>query len=117
MIDLILMVRNQRSLSFVPASIIALLAEGTRKYDVRNGSVLFADVAGFTPLTEALLVLGREGSEELTRILNRHFTSMIEITDRYGGDVLRFAGDAMTVFFPDDEGPSAVPAASPCSKK
>jgi len=107
-IDLILMVRNQRSLSFVPASIIALLAEGTRKYDVRNGSVLFADVAGFTPLTEALLVLGREGSEELTRILNRHFTSMIEITDRYGGDVLRFAGDAMTVFFPDDEGPSAV---------
>jgi len=97
--------------SFLPVSVAGLLAEKGREYDIIDGSVLFADVAGFTPLTEALLVLGREGSEELTRILNSHFSSMIEITESYGGDVLRFAGDAMTVLFPGDAGEDAVSCA------
>jgi class 3 adenylate cyclase/predicted ATPase len=100
--------RNEEALSFLPKSIIKLLAERTREYALAEGTVLFADVAGFTPLTEALLVLGKEGSEELTRILNHHFSSMIEITESRGGDVLRFAGDAMTVFFPEDDGRKAI---------
>lgn len=100
--------RNPDALSFLPRSVTRLLAEEARDFDLSDGSVIFADVAGFTPLTEALLVLGKEGSEELTRILNHHFSSMIAITERYGGDVLRFAGDAMTVFFPGDDGTEAV---------
>ena len=35
-------------------------------------AVLFADISGFTPLTEALARLGSEGPEELTRLLSRH---------------------------------------------
>jgi class 3 adenylate cyclase/tetratricopeptide (TPR) repeat protein len=66
----------------------------------RDGCVLFADVAGFTPLTEGLARIGKEGAEELVRILNAFFEAMIGIAHEEGGDVLRFGGDAMTLFFP-----------------
>ncbi|MBN1485939.1 MAG: tetratricopeptide repeat protein [Chloroflexia bacterium] len=61
---------------------------------------LFADMAGFTPLSEALGQIGPEGTEELTRILNGRFNPMIEEIHRWGGVVGKFAGDAMTVHFP-----------------
>jgi class 3 adenylate cyclase len=70
-----------------------------------QGCVLFADIAGFTPLTGSLARIGKEGAEELTRILNDFFTAMIAIVHSEGGDVLRFGGDAMTLFFPS--GPEA----------
>ncbi|NJP06862.1 MAG: hypothetical protein HC837_15215 [Chloroflexaceae bacterium] len=33
-------------------------------------AVLFADVSGFTPLTEKLAHYGTRGAEELTRVMN-----------------------------------------------
>jgi len=90
---------------FLPWSLYGLLDEAAAGRAARRtctGAVLFCDVAGFTPLTEALSVLGREGAEELTRLLNGYFTRMIGILSEEGGDVLRFGGDAMTVFFPGD---------------
>jgi class 3 adenylate cyclase/tetratricopeptide (TPR) repeat protein len=77
-----------------------------------EGAVLFCDVAGFTPLTEALMVMGREGSEELTRLLNDYFTCMVGMAEEEGGDVLRFGGDAMTVLFPGRSRVGAARAAS-----
>ena len=35
--------------------------------------LLFADVSGFTAMSESLAGLGKEGAEELTRILNAYF--------------------------------------------
>jgi class 3 adenylate cyclase len=96
--------------SFIPESVISLLNRGKR-FTTLKGSVLFADVAGFTPLTESLLILGKEGSEELTRILNDHFTRMIEIAENFCGDILSFAGDAMTLFFEKDSGERAISCA------
>ncbi len=96
--------------SFLPVSVISLLNRGER-FTTLKGSVLFADVAGFTPLTESLLILGKEGSEELTRILNDHFSRMIEIVENFGGDILSFAGDAMTLFFEKDSGERAISCA------
>jgi class 3 adenylate cyclase/tetratricopeptide (TPR) repeat protein len=96
--------------SFLPESVISLLNRGER-FTTLKGSVLFADVAGFTPLTESLLILGKEGSEELTRIFNDHFTRMIEIAENFCGDILSFAGDAMTLFFEKDSGERAISCA------
>jgi class 3 adenylate cyclase len=53
---------------------------------------LFADMAGFTPLAEALGALGSAGTEELTRVLNSRFTPLIEEIERWGGVVGKFAG-------------------------
>ena len=83
---------------FLPKSILELL-EGGKDFTIKDGIVLFCDVAGFTPLTETLSKIGKEGSEQLTAILNNYFSEMINIIHSYNGDVLRFGGDAMTVFF------------------
>lgn len=66
-----------------------------------RGAVLFADVSGFTSMSEALSVLGAEGAEILTDILNRYFTEMIGILNAHGGQVMKFGGDAILCFFPD----------------
>jgi len=68
----------------------------------QRGSVLFADVSGFTPMSEALSTLGVEGAEILTDILNRYFQEMIAIIHRYGGQVMKFGGDAILCFFPGE---------------
>jgi class 3 adenylate cyclase/tetratricopeptide (TPR) repeat protein len=65
-----------------------------------SAAVLFADVSGFTPLTEALAQKGPEGPEELTRLLNGYFSRMIAILESEGGEVVKFSGDAVTVLFP-----------------
>ena len=63
-------------------------------------AVLFADVSGFTPLTESLAQRGAEGPEELTRLLNHYFSRMIALIEAEGGEVVKFSGDAVTVLFP-----------------
>src|SRR5262245_30329260 len=61
---------------------------------------LFADVSGFTPISEALSKVGKVGAEELTTILNSYFEPMIDLIQSYGGIIGKFGGDAMTVLFP-----------------
>ena len=72
--------------------------------DDRIAVVLFADISGFTALTSELSKKGAVGTEELTLVINRVFTSLIEVTSSWRGDVVKFAGDAMLVLFYDDEG-------------
>ena len=64
-----------------------------------EASALFADISGFTPMSDALGRAGHEGTEELTAILNRYFAAMIELVDSYGCTVCKFGGDALTVIF------------------
>ena len=75
-----------------------------------RGAALFADISGFTPLTEALArELGpQRGAEELTAHLNRVFHAVIAELDRYGGDVIYFSGDAITCWLDGDDGTRAV---------
>ena len=58
-------------------------------------AVLFADISGFTPLAERLTRKGAAGAERLTEILNDYFSRLIDLVDQHGGDVLKFAGDAL----------------------
>jgi class 3 adenylate cyclase/tetratricopeptide (TPR) repeat protein len=65
-----------------------------------QAAVAFADIAGFTTLAERLAATGREGAEELTALLNRLYTTLLDAAAAQGGSVARFGGDAMTVLFP-----------------
>ncbi|RPI30797.1 MAG: hypothetical protein EHM70_13025, partial [Chloroflexota bacterium] len=67
------------------------------------GSLLFADVSGFTALSERLASLGPQGAEKLTSIMNEYFAAMLDILARSGGILLKFAGDATLVYFPEQE--------------
>jgi predicted ATPase/class 3 adenylate cyclase len=70
--------------------------------DRSEAVVLFADIAGFTPMSEALAKVGRYGAEELSRILNDYFGCMVERAVAHGGSVVKLTGDALTVVFPYD---------------
>lgn len=70
------------------------------RHRVLTAVTLFADISGFTAMSEALGQSGRIGTEELTRILNRYFEPMITLIERYGGIIGKFGGDAITVLFP-----------------
>jgi class 3 adenylate cyclase/tetratricopeptide (TPR) repeat protein len=92
---------------FVPDQAVQAIREHPDRIPVgaatrTDAVVLFADIAGFTPMSESLATLGRFGSEELSRILNDYFGSMIERAVAYGGTVARLTGDAMTVLFSRD---------------
>lgn len=60
---------------------------------------LFADISGFTPMSEALARQGKNGTEELTDLVNRYFGIMIDLIHSYGGSVAKFGGDALTILF------------------
>jgi len=69
----------------------------------RQATVMFADVSGFTAMSERLSRRGEEGAEKITRIVGDLFTTMLDITTRQGGDLLKFGGDALLVAFFDDD--------------
>ncbi len=54
----------------------------------------YCDLRGFTPLSERL-----DGAE-LIGLLNEYFQRMAEPVKAYGGEVLKFIGDAMLAIFP-----------------
>ena len=99
-------------LAFLPADRRWALATGTVLADRVHGAGLFADISGFTPLTETLArELGpQRGAEELTANLNRLFQAVISDLDRYGGHVLYFSGDAITCWLEGDDGTRAAAA-------
>ena len=61
--------------------------------------VLFADLAGFTTLGEALAASGPAGSESLHGLLNGYFAILIDHVVAAGGEVTTFAGDALAAVF------------------
>ena len=65
-----------------------------------QAAILFADISGFTLLTESLAERGPTGVETLARILNEYFGQLIDIIHDYGGDVVKFAGDAVIAVWP-----------------
>ena len=84
-----------------------------------RGTSLFADISGFTPLTEALaLALGpRRGAEELTNHLNVVYGSLITEVHAYRGSVIGFSGDAITCWFDGDNGERATACALAMQEK
>ena len=89
--------------TYLPQDRRRALARGENLPSRAHGSVLFADISGFTPFTEALRHAygSRRGAEELTKHLDAVYTALIGEVERYGGSVTAFAGDAITCWFGD----------------
>ncbi len=80
---------------YVPESVAAtILAEkGGIEAQETEATVLFADLEGFTALTE------RIGATSTVDLLNDYFSEMTEILERSGGVVTQFQGDAILATF------------------
>jgi predicted ATPase/class 3 adenylate cyclase len=104
---------KENPLAYIPMDRRQALARSEQLPDRASGAALFADISGFTPLTEALVQeLGRQrGAEELTRYLNLVYDALINELHSYGGSAIAFAGDAITCWFDGDNGCRAVAAA------
>jgi predicted ATPase/class 3 adenylate cyclase len=91
--------------SYVPGLIIHRLAANPTPITAPisehfSAAVLFADISGFTALTEHLAQQGPAGAEVLTRELNTYFGRLIDLITLHSGDVIKFAGDALTAVWP-----------------
>jgi len=83
------------------------LEEGSVVTHRGSGAVVFSDASGFTALTERLAKKSN-GAELLSQCLTAFFTPLINLINAYRGDVIKFSGDALTIYFPavdDTTGP------------
>ena len=64
---------------------------------------LFADMSGYTAMSEAFSSLGAAGAEELGELMNHHLGASVEVVERFGGSVAMFGGDSMSAIFPFDD--------------
>lgn len=62
--------------------------------------VLFADISGFTNISEACAQQGIRGNEQLAFCINRYMEGMVKNLAKFGGDIIKFIGDAMIVMWP-----------------
>ncbi len=77
-----------------------------------EGALLFADISGFTAMSESLSRIGKEGAEEITTIINGYFNQMLAILRDGGGQLIKFGGDALLgLFLEPDSAARAVQAA------
>ena len=106
------MVRGLRQAEFVSETFGRYVSEEVRDQvlsgditmdgEVRQVTVLFSDIRGFTAISEQL------PPEELLRILNRYLDTMVEAIVANGGTIDKFIGDAVMANFgapisrPDD---------------
>ncbi|MFN0251768.1 MAG: adenylate/guanylate cyclase domain-containing protein [Kofleriaceae bacterium] len=99
---------------YLPRPLVDQIVERRRELslggDRRDITVLFADVVGFTPLTE------RQSAETVVTMLNELFTILTEIVFRHGGMVDKFVGDSVMAIWnapdaQDDHAARAVSAA------
>lgn len=98
------------SLSDILASYVPRMV--ARRYAARPGvqvaparerfpaALLFADISGFTALAERLAQRGPIGAEDLSAILNDAFGRLTATIAAFGGDTVKFAGDALLAAWP-----------------
>jgi len=82
---------------YMPASVATALiadpAQAALGGATREISVMFADLRGFTSLSERL------GPPELVRLLNRYYGAASQVVLEQGGTIDKFMGDAMMALF------------------
>lgn len=106
---------------FVPTALLDRLQRDFRPLTAAveeplNGVLFFADMTGFSRLTEQL-AQRPDGAERISACLNDYLGRLVDLVYQHGGDVLKFAGDALIAVWPatGDDLPRAASSASACA--
>ncbi len=73
-------------------------------FGISEIGVFNVEYSGFTKISEMCAKMGSRGCEELSFCMNRYMESIVKGLGKYGGDIIKFVGDAMIVVWPRDEG-------------
>jgi class 3 adenylate cyclase/tetratricopeptide (TPR) repeat protein len=96
--------RPERAGLYVPRVLQQHLADDPlREAWTAEGTAVFADVSGFTKLSEALAQKGREGAEQITDAIEKVFGELLGVAYDRGGTLLKFGGDALLLWFEGDD--------------
>jgi class 3 adenylate cyclase/predicted ATPase len=88
---------------YVPRLLLEWLADTPEAtWRELDGSVLFADVSGFTAMSERLAKRGKVGAEEVTDVISSVCARLLSVAYGNGGSLLKFGGDALLLFFAGD---------------
>src|SRR3954447_436282 len=88
---------------YVPRIVLRRLATAPAEpAAVLPGTLVFADVSGFTKLSERLARMGREGAEQLADAIGDSFAALLQVAYANGGGLVKFGGDALLLFFEGD---------------
>lgn len=86
---------------YLPATLLKAAARHRRPLwsEWLEGTLMHCDVSGFTAMSEALARKGKEGAELMVGVLNHFFVKMLDVAAKFGGDQMKFGGDAMLLYF------------------
>ena len=93
---------------FIPNSILNIFSSSLsgsseppqKQYcETFKAAVIFLDVSGFTQLTSQMALLGDIGPEMISTHLNSYFGALIDTASKFGGELVKSAGDAIMCIF------------------
>ncbi|MFI7586413.1 adenylate/guanylate cyclase domain-containing protein [Spongisporangium articulatum] len=85
---------------YVPRLVIDWLSgHPEQEYRRLDATLVFADISGFTALTERLSRRGKVGAEEMGDLLNATFEQLLGVAYAYGCMLLKWGGDAVLLSF------------------
>jgi class 3 adenylate cyclase/tetratricopeptide (TPR) repeat protein len=92
--------RAERAALYVPRILQQhLVDDPSSRHWAVDGSAVFADISGFTSLSELLARKGREGAEQITGIIGHIFELMLAVAYESGGSLIKFGGDSLLLWF------------------
>ena len=92
---------------YVPRLVIEWLESVPEQtHQTIRGTGVFADISGFTNLTERLAKQGRVGAEEMGDTLNLIFDQLLGAAYQYGAGLVKWGGDAVLLLFEGDDHPA-----------
>jgi class 3 adenylate cyclase/tetratricopeptide (TPR) repeat protein len=90
-------------LPYVPRLVAEWMeSEPATRYRSIPGTCVFADISGFTKLTERLARNGKAGAEEMGDLLNATFDALLSAAYDFGANLIKWGGDAVLLLFDDD---------------
>jgi class 3 adenylate cyclase/tetratricopeptide (TPR) repeat protein len=101
-----------RFVAYLPRFLVTSLGAGHDRTATGPVTLVFADISGFTALSERLASEGKVGAEKVTLIVNGAFEELLAVARLEGGDVISFGGDALLLAFtgPDHDRRAATAA-------
>ncbi len=98
---------RERVVPYLPSPVIKHLLSNQElsrpSAELQVGTILFADICGFTALTERLDEQGKAGVEALVSTMNRYYAVMLRLVDQFGGMLIKFGGDSLLVLFSETD--------------